>query len=39
MLQCMRCKILYNYNKWGNKFDNGFSQWQEILHVELSDTT
>ena len=32
-LQCVRCKISYNYDKWGDKIDNGFRYYPVVKGV------
>ena len=39
-LRCVRCKISYNYDKWGDKIDNGFRYYPVARNfVEVNDTT
>ena len=39
-LRCVRCKISYNYDKWGDKIDNGFRYYPVSREfVEVNDTT
>ena len=39
-LRCVRCKISYNYDKWGDKIDNGFRYYPVAREfVEVNDTT
>ena len=39
-MRCMRCNIYYNYDKWGNKNDIGFSFYpSQRKFVEVNDAT
>ena len=38
--RCLRCNLYYNYDKWGNKHDIGFSWYPSPRkYVEVNDTT
>lgn len=39
-LRCLKCKLSYNYDKWGDKNENGFRYYPEQRQfVEVNDTT